>query len=88
MEERGAKRGSEEGSGGLKGPKRLERKRGGRERGREGIEYVLACLCSFQMDHFHPLKKRERGGRRRGRKGEPAREENSRPSVDGIKASL
>lgn len=66
----------------LKGPGRVERKRG-KEKEREGYGYVLACLSSFQMDHFHPFKtlKKEQGVRAK-------REENSKPSVDRIKAAL
>lgn len=49
---------------------------------------MLACLCSFQMDHSHPLKK-SRGKKKRGEGEEEGRrgEENSKASVDRIKAA-
>lgn len=70
------------------------RKKEGEEK--EGNEYVLMRLCSFQMDHFHPfktVKKKKEGGRGGGwtskaANGVPVIEENSRPSVDRIKAAL
>lgn len=51
---------------------------------------MLVCLCSFQMDHFHPFKTEKRVGKREKKRvmGEPAREGNSKPSVDRIKAAL
>ena len=85
------KEGEREGERGAKGAQERRKKEGGkRNREGEGRREMNMCSCMPLLisDGSLPSSKKKEKERGRGRTGESVGEENSKPSVDRIKAAL